>query len=54
MRILGLSGSLLVVSGVMWAQFPPAPYSPITVGTSPMSVAAGDFNGDGYLGPGNR
>ncbi len=49
MRILGLSGSLLVVSGVMWAQFPPAPYSPITVGTSPMSVAAGDFNGDGYL-----
>jgi len=49
MRILGLSGSLLVVSGVIWAQFAPTSYSPITVGTSPMSVAAGDFNSDGYL-----
>src|ERR1039458_1289360 len=38
---------LLAASTAANAQFTPAPGSPFAVGTSPRSVAVGDFNGDG-------
>ena len=40
---------LLALSGAASAQFTPAPGSPFPVGTTPVSVAVGDFNGDGKL-----
>ena len=38
---------LLALAAAACAQFTAAPGSPFTVGTKPMSVAVGDFNGDG-------
>ena len=38
---------LLAASTAANAQFTPAPGSPFAVGTQPLSVAVGDFNGDG-------
>jgi len=38
---------LLALAAARCAQFTAAPGSPFTVGTKPMSVAVGDFNGDG-------
>lgn len=41
-------GILLALSAAARAQFTAAPGSPFPAGTNPVSVAVGDFNGDGY------
>src|SRR4051812_27622102 len=57
---LGLVAALVVVGVVSWTSgpllassspgcFTPAAGSPVAVGTSPVSVAVGDFNADGRL-----
>ena len=47
-RLLWLSSVMLALSVSGRAQFVPATGSPFPVGTAPISVAAGDFNGDGH------
>ena len=48
-RLPWIAINLLAFSATAYAQFTPAPGSPFSVGTAPISVAVGDFNGDGEL-----
>jgi len=46
-KLLWAAAILMATSAGLSAQFAPGPQSPITTGLGPVSVAVGDFNGDG-------
>jgi len=53
-KLLWAAAILMATSAGLSAQFAPGPQSPITTGLGPVSVAVGDFNGDGGTGFGGR